>query len=76
MNEIDLTLIFHSYCDTFEYAAKLTITQIQMKHLKNSKLTIENDFEEVSIVYNSFAFNKIQKKIFYLQKKTMRHNKI
>ena len=69
MNEIDLTLIFHFYCDAFEYAAELTIIQIQMKHLKNSKLTIEDDFEKVSIVYDSFAFNKTQRKYSIYKKK-------
>ena len=69
MNEINLTLIFHFYCDAFEYAAELTITQIQMKHLKNSKLTTENDFEEVSIVYDSFVFNKTQRKYSIYKKK-------
>ena len=69
MNEINLALIFHFYCDAFEYAAELTITQIQMKHLKNSKLITENDFEEISIVYDSFVFNKIQRKYSIYKKK-------
>ena len=68
MNEIDLILAFHFYCDASEYVAELTITQVQMKHLKNSKLTSEDDSEKVSIIYDSFAFNKIQKKYFIYKK--------
>ena len=69
MNGIDLTLIFHFYCDAFEYAAELAITQIQMKHLKNSMLTTEDGSEEVPIVYDSFVFNKTQRKYSIYKKK-------
>ena len=69
MNEINLILAFHFYCDASEYVAELTITQIQMKHLKNLKLTSENDSKKVSIIYDSFAFNKTQKKYFTYKKK-------
>ena len=62
MNGIDLTLAFHFYCDASGYAAGLAITQVQMKHLKNLKLTPEDGSEEVPIIYDSFAFNKTQKK--------------
>ena len=69
INEINLTLIFHFYCDAFDHASKLAITQVQKKYFKNSKLTFENDFEKISILYNFFAFNKTQKKYSIYKKK-------
>ena len=69
MNEINLTFIFHFYCDAFDHASELAITQVQKRYLKNSKLTSENDFEKIPILYDSFAFNKTQKKYSIYKKK-------
>lgn len=62
MNEINFTLIFHFYVDVFEFVENLTIIQKQLICLKNKKNTFKNDYEKVSIIYDSFVFNKTQRK--------------
>lgn len=61
MNGIDLTLIFHFYVDASGFAGGLAITQRQLICLRNKEKTPKDGYEEVPVIYDSFAFNKAQR---------------
>ena len=67
MHEINFTDEIHFYTDVSEYNSGLIITQRKIE--QKIDLHINTKMIEVSVLYDSFTFNRIQRKYFTYKKK-------
>ena len=67
MHEINFTNEIHFYTDVSEYDGDLIV--IQRKIEQKTDLYISTKMIKVSVLYDSFTFNQIQRKYFTYKKK-------